>query len=342
MIKNKCYKNFSLRIHDKGARKPIVGQFELTHRCNLHCRHCYIVNDADRKELSFKELRRIMDEVYAEGCLWLCLTGGEPLLRKDFMEIYSYAYKKGFIITIFTNATLLNEEIVKSLTKFPPFCIEVTLNGVTKNTYELITRARGSFEKAMLGIELVRRYKLPLKLKRQAMILNIDEFTLMRKLHRKTGINFESSYLIDPRMDGSVEPCFLRLPPEKLGRLRKIKDIMREGDGLCTSSSSNKLFHCPGGTWMFYVNPFGGLFFCNSLRNPSWDLRHHPFRPGFYDFFPQIRAMEFKSNSPCKRCYLRLRNLCVSCPGRALLETGDMEAPIPYYCELAKRETNRQ
>ena len=81
----------------------MVGQFELTHRCNLRCQHCYIVRNNKKAELTYKEICRVIDEVRKEGCLWLCLTGGEPLLREDFLDIYSYAYKKGFIITIFTN-----------------------------------------------------------------------------------------------------------------------------------------------------------------------------------------------------------------------------------------------
>ena len=91
------YKDFSLRVHMKGTRRPIVGQFELTHRCNLRCRHCYIVNNHQKRELTYVELCRIFDEVHAEGCLWLCLTGGDPLLREDFQDIYRYAYRKGFI-----------------------------------------------------------------------------------------------------------------------------------------------------------------------------------------------------------------------------------------------------
>jgi len=299
------------------------------------------VNDPKKKELSCKEFSRIIDEIYREGCLWLCLTGGEPLLKEDFLDIYSYAYKKGFILTIFTNATLLNVEIVKYLKRFPPFCIEVTLNGVTKNTYELITKTPDSFEKAMRGIELIRKYKLPLKLKCQMMTLNIDEMPRMRKFYNKMGNEFRLSTLINPRMNGSSEPCSLRLPVEKLLELNKRRRVVKDKDEAdqCLSkeaNSSDSFFRCPGGTWAFYVNPSGELFFCNSIRKPSWDLHRHPFRRGFYEFFAKIRSAKFKTNSPCRRC--RLQSSCQRCPGRAYLETGDMEAPIPYYCELAKNK----
>ncbi|MBU2540518.1 MAG: radical SAM protein [Candidatus Omnitrophica bacterium] len=363
------YKDFSLRLHDKGSRKPILGQFELTHNCNLACQHCYVVNEPQRQELSYSELCRIFDEVYEQGCFWLCFTGGEPLLRKDFLDIYSYAYKKGFLISIFTNATLFNENIAGHLKDFPPFCIEVTLNGITKKTYELISQRPGSFELAMRGIELIRKFKLPLKLKCQIMTLNIDEIDLMRKFYDKMNMAFLCSLIINPRLDGSTQTTSLRLPIEKILELRRQKEGLAE----CSDSSrdilgmlmlpdkkedifleedssfdgdnelnlaSDALFRCPGGTWAFYVNPYGELCFCNSLREPAWDLRKNSFKQGFYEFFPKIRSEKFKTDSKCRDC--DIKSDCLSCPARAYLETGDREAPLPYYCELAQKNRKKE
>jgi radical SAM protein with 4Fe4S-binding SPASM domain len=338
-MREKEYRDFSLRLHEKGARRPMVGQFELTHRCNLRCRHCYIVLNTEKSELTYKEICRILDEVREEGCLWLCFTGGEPLLREDFLDIYSYAYRKGFIITIFTNAVLLNEKIAKYLRRFPPFCIEVTLNGVTKKTYELITQVEGSFEKAMQGIELIRTYRLPLKLKCQAMTLNVDELPLMRRFYKKMDLAFRCSTLIDPRLDGSTEPCSLRLPIDKISELRNEKEAADGRDEIedkfsKNGVSSDDLFRCPGGNGAFHVSPYGELLFCNSVRKPSSDLRKQSFRQGFYGLFPKIRSQKFKTDSPCRKC--SLRSICLWCPGKAYLETGNIEAPVQHYCELAK------
>jgi len=347
-MRNEGYEDFSLRVHLKGARKPIVGQFELTHRCNLRCQHCYIVNDSRRQELSYKEICHILDEIHQEGCLWLCLTGGEPLLREDFLDIYSYAYKKGFIITILSNATLLDEKTAKYLNRFPPFYIEVTLNGVTKKSFESITQIPGSFEKAIRGLELIRRYNLPLRLKSQVMTLNMGEYPLMRRFYEKMGVRFRCSVIIDPRMDGSTDSCSLRLPIEKVLELRNHKEVLQRRDEIEdgfleeslsgqedeVSPSSDDLFRCSGGTWAFCVNPFGELFFCSMVRKPSWDLRKHSFRQGFYEFFPKIRSAKFKTDSKCRTC--PLWRFCLRCPGSAKLECGDPEAPVPYYCELAR------
>jgi radical SAM protein with 4Fe4S-binding SPASM domain len=334
-----AYRDFSLQLHEKSQGLPISGQFELTHRCNLRCRHCYVVLQGEKTELCSREIFRILTEIREEGCLWLCLTGGEPLLREDFLDIYSYAYRKGFMITIFTNAVLVDEKVAQCWNRFPPFCIEVTVNGVTKNTYEGITQVKGSFEKAMEGIKLIRKNKLPLKLKCQLMTLNADELPLMRRFFKRMGLEFRCSALIEPRMDGSTEPCSFRLQPEEISKLGGQKEATNgrdEFDGKFSENgvASDNLFCCPGGRGAFHVSPYGELFFCNSVRKPSIDLRKDSFQHGFYGLFPKIRSQKFETDSSCRRC--PLRTFCLWCPGRAYLETGDKETPIPYYCELAK------
>jgi MoaA/NifB/PqqE/SkfB family radical SAM enzyme len=116
------YSEFSRRLHDKvvGRRIPISGSIEVTARCNLRCAHCYINLPAgDRhaleRELNCQELFSILDQMVDEGCLWLLITGGEPLIRPDFLDIYTYAKKKGILITLFTNGTTITPRIADHL-----------------------------------------------------------------------------------------------------------------------------------------------------------------------------------------------------------------------------------
>jgi MoaA/NifB/PqqE/SkfB family radical SAM enzyme len=128
------YAQFSERLNKKviAKRIPIKGSFELTLRCNLRCLHCYCnlpLNDQDaiEKELTCEEVFSIFNQIAEAGCLWLLLTGGDPLLRKDFLEIYTYAKKKGFLISLFTNGTLITPRIADHLAEWLPYIVEVTL-----------------------------------------------------------------------------------------------------------------------------------------------------------------------------------------------------------------------
>ncbi len=137
-MKEIAYKDFSLKAHRANLllSRPSVCQFELTFRCGLHCTHCYTdcYNDPlyTVKELTTEDVARALDRIRSLGVVWLCLTGGDPLERPDFSEIYCMAKEKGFIVTVFTNACFFNEGIFAVFKKSPPFSIEVTLNDLTK------------------------------------------------------------------------------------------------------------------------------------------------------------------------------------------------------------------
>ena len=120
------YEYFSERVHNQSLRKrlPLAGSIELTFACNFRCIHCYCVEEAPRRELSLEEIRGLVDQVVDEGCLWMLLTGGEPLLRRDFEDIYNYCRQKGLITTLFTNGSLVNERIAGVLSELKPFVVD--------------------------------------------------------------------------------------------------------------------------------------------------------------------------------------------------------------------------
>ena len=121
-----AYRDFSKRLRERvaGKRIPLSGSLELTFRCNLRCVHCYLdgqhTPSPEQHELTTSEITDIIDQIVAEGCLWLLLTGGEPLVRPDWKEIYLYAKRKGLIITLFTNGTLLTPEDADFLAEWRP------------------------------------------------------------------------------------------------------------------------------------------------------------------------------------------------------------------------------
>jgi MoaA/NifB/PqqE/SkfB family radical SAM enzyme len=100
-IHSREYKNWSADVHQKFSDKPIVMQMEITYQCPIHCLHCYsdCYNNKEyaKNELSTEEIKLIMDKIYAAGCMWFTFTGGDPMIRKDFIELYDYAKDKGFI-----------------------------------------------------------------------------------------------------------------------------------------------------------------------------------------------------------------------------------------------------
>lgn len=333
------YAPFSNRLHKKAMaeRVPINGTIEVTFRCNLKCVHCYCVCDANKKELSFKEICHIIDEIVEAGCLWLLISGGEPLLRSDFLEIYTYAKKKGLIVSLFTNGTLITTEIADYLRRWRPFVVEITLYGITKETYEKVTGIPGSFERCMEGIRLLLDRKISLKLKTTLITLNKHELWKMKKYAEDLGLEFRFDPVINPRIDGSKEPCQLRVSPEEVvrfdledeNRLKAWKEFL---DGF-RREKPDYLFTCGGGLSSFVIDPYGELQLCVLFRSPSYSLRQGTFRDGWDNLFPRLRAQKFNRDNKCWRC--KYFPVCDQCPGWAQLEKEDPEFPVEYLCQIA-------
>src|SRR5438477_10799347 len=166
------YGEFSMALHEHfgDKRSPVEVSIEVARRCPLDCQHCYNnlpMGDlaARNRELTKEEYFAILGELADMGVIWLLFTGGEIFARKDFLEIYTFAKQEGFLITLFTNGILVNEKIADYLREYPPFAIEITLYGRTRETYEELTQMPGSYERCMRGIRLLLDRELLLKLK---------------------------------------------------------------------------------------------------------------------------------------------------------------------------------
>jgi len=338
----------------KSDQHPLTGHIDLTYRCNLNCIHCYCKGSEDKdRELTTAEWKKILDEIHREGCIWLTFSGGDPLVRNDFLELYSYAKRKGFIITIFTNGQTFIDKIVDYLVKSPPYSIEITLNGITKNTYEAVTQVKGSFGRVMATIKDLNRKGLRLILKSNCLKQNKDEIAKMKAWTEenlgkpaKNKYRFRYDSILCPRLNGDTSPCQYRLSFEEMLEARKQDpDIWKEYQkGLHNTSldikrDRGRLYLCNAWMKQFFISPYGRLKFCLLSDKFSIDLKTTPFREGFYHVFPQVANQRFKTKSKCLNC--DLRPFCYNCPPRAFLETSDEEAPVEYYCRLAE-ETQKQ
>ena len=344
-IPNISYAQFGERLNKQvlAERIPINGSYELTFRCNLHCAHCYCnlpLNDREaiEKELTTEEVFNIFDQIAEAGCLWLLITGGEPLLRRDFLEIYTYAKKKGFLITLFTNGTLITPEIADYLAEWRPFSVEITLYGATKETYESVTGIPGSFKRCKGGIDLLLELKIPLGLKTMMMTLNHDELFQMREYAEELGVKFRFDPVLNPRLDGSKNPCSFRLSPEEvveldLGDAIRVKEWREFCEKFAGPFQSDNLFTCGAGVSTFHIDPYGQLSACEMARFQQYDLRCGSFKEGWYQSVPEFLTLKPMGDYKCGQC--DLISLCDQCPGWAWLENGSPEAPVEYLCRIA-------
>ncbi|MCX6844804.1 MAG: radical SAM protein [candidate division WOR-3 bacterium] len=337
---------------------PLDFQLELTARCNNDCRHCYICLPAGdafakSKELTLDEIRRIASEAVAMSAVWCLVTGGEPLLREDFEEVYVMLKRLGLLVSVFTNACLVTPRHVELFRKYPPRDVEVTMYGATEATYERVTRRPGSFQAFVRGLDRLLSSGVKVRLKAMALRSNVHE---LQEIARFCRARTKDYYRFDPllhlRFDRdparNAEIRAERLSPdeivaieradkERFGALQKGCDklILPE----MAHAGCNHLFHCGTGNGSFTVSYDGRFRLCSSLWHPDTvydDLRHGTLAEAWTQHIPRVRDLRSSREEFLKRCRVcPIINLCLWCPAHSYLETGEMDTVVDYFCRVA-------
>jgi radical SAM protein with 4Fe4S-binding SPASM domain len=348
MVQTATYGDFSSQLHSRfqGRRVPAEVSIEVTHRCPLECQHCYnnlpmSDTSARKQEMTLEEHVRLLDELADLGCLWILYTGGEIFARKDFLDIYTEAKNRGFLITLFTNGTMITPKIADHLAKYRPFAIEITLYGATRETYEALTRIPGSFDRCMKGIALLLERGLPLKLKTVPTSINVHEvYEMKRFAEQDLGVEFKFDPMVNPRTDCSQSPIAVRLSPEQAVAL-EFRDPVRRGAYLSLAeselasnhSNSKKRNTCGGGHNGCAIDPNGNMTICVISHRDGYNLRDGSFRQGWEGRLQEIRAIDNKRETICTNC--KIRSLCSMCAANGELESGDAETPVDFLCQVA-------
>jgi len=344
------YGAFSADLHQRqaGQRVPTQVSIEVTRRCPLECLHCYNNLpmgdiDAKQRELSKEEHFKVLDELVEMGCFWLLYTGGEIFARKDFLEIYTYAKTKGFLITLFTNGTIINEQIADYLVEWPPFAIEITLYGRTRETYEALTAVPGSYDRCLRGIKLLKERGLPLKLKTVATSINKHEVLAMQQFAEEDlGVEFKVDGQINPRIDCSQSPLAVRITPEEAvaldlcapKRVAEYRKLAKAGlESQPVLSQIDTTYSCGGGMNSFAINACGEIGICVISQQETFGIRDAGVKSVWEESLLQLRNRKRKTVTKCVEC--RIQSLCGMCPANGELENGDRESPVAFLCNVA-------
>lgn len=342
----------------KGNHPPLDSlDMELTERCNNNCIHCYINLpaadlNAQQRELSKEEIQEILHEAVSLGCLTVRFTGGEPLLREDFEDLYIFARKLGLRVILLTNATLITPALTQVFARVPLLQpIEVTLYGMQRNSYEAVTRVSGSFAAAWQGIQILLEKKVPFAIKGALLPPNRDEMGEFESWTSTipwmdTVTSYSIFFDLRARRDSlqkNISIKKLRLSPEDAVAFffRRGEEYLREMREFCskfTRPSGRNIFACGAGVRSGCVDAYGHLQLCMLLRHPDtvYDLKRGSLKDALINFFPRIR--EIQTENPgyltrCARCFLQ--GLCEQCPARSWMEHGTLDTPVAYHCEIA-------
>lgn len=340
--------NFSMTA--ARAHIPLSGTFELTARCSLRCKMCYVRLEQQQlhaigRELTAKEWLSLAKDAVKAGTLYLMLTGGEPLLREDFEEIYTALCQMGFIITLNTNATLMTPELAKLFKKYPPSSTLVTLYGASPDTYEKVCGTADGFEKTIRGLELLSETPTQLLIRTTFIRDNMHELHELIELAHRFGSYLLKSTSIYKPVRGAVsdaEKCRLTHSQAKeineahrefyekfLGN--KSSDYIFKDDNAAEvlASLPPVILPCAAGKLEYCISWDGNMLPCLMFSHP-YSL---PLEEGFLTAWNRLPSLLDNLAEPAACAGCKLKPGCDKCPAKFQAETGCFDKRPDYICQ---------
>ncbi|MDO4621463.1 MAG: radical SAM protein [Eubacteriales bacterium] len=338
---------------------PIGGTFELTPMCNMNCRMCYVRKTREemgRDLLPAGEWIRIGREAREQGLLFLLLTGGEPFLRPDFREIYEELHDMGFVLTINSNGTLIDEQVISWLKERPPIRINITLYGASNASYARLCANPQGFDQVMRGIHLLKREGIEVKLNYTVTPYNAEDFHAIRKIAAEEELYIQTvTYLFPPIRKGRENIGRNdRFTPETAAyysawnqlynmgpkAFRKRTDTMLAEDSCLDftteTTEEREGIRCHAGKSSFWVTWEGKMLSCGMLDQPSADIIETGFAGAWKTIVQRTAAIRMPAK--CTSCASRKK--CGVCAAMVLAESGDYEKEPLYRCRMTECYTD--
>lgn len=338
-------------------RVPLTGAFELLPACNLRCKMCYV--------------RKSMEEVKAEGGLlpadyWLeyarqardegllypLLTGGEPFMRKDFLEIYGKMQEMALQISINSNGTLIDETTARWLGRHKPTRINITLYGASPDTYQNLCGDGGAFDRVHRSVEWLKQYGVPVKFNCSITQDNVGDMEAMIAYAKSVESPIQiATYMFPPvRRDETQIGQNHRLSPEEAGLARVKADFLQNEPNWFRGQAArfsrfvpineemlekqgrgeSREMSCRAGRASFWLDWQGNMSNCGMYASAKVSLKGTSFADAWRQIVEQTN--EFRYCPVCSNC--PNVSLCHSCIAMVQNESGDINGRPEYLCRM--------
>lgn len=338
-----------------GLGIPVSGVFELTPRCNLQCKMCYVRLTPEQmapigQERTADQWLDMARQARDAGMAFLLVTGGEPTLRADFCEIWEGLAQMGLSLSINTNGTMLRPEVRALWHRLPPAQVNITLYGTCREDYEALCQNGGAFDAVVDALDWLKQEGILTHLNTTIVPTNYHKWQQLEEFARTRSLELRmTTYCFPPnRRDCS---CFERLTPEQAGQLIVLDTCYREGPEAVKRKAADldtplprsceldngEPMSCLAGRSQFWVTWDGKMTPCAMLTQPATE----PFRVGFPPAWEQLMALcdPIRLCPECADC--PDRRSCMNCAAVTFGETGRFDGRPEYMCRLnrAYRET---
>lgn len=345
-------------LHRKASRTktPISGTFELSPLCNMDCKMCYIKMSKEKQE-SIARLRtkeewiELAQKAKEKGMLFLLLTGGEPFLVKDFKELYIELHKMGFCISINSNGTMIDEDVIEWLKHYPPMRINMTLYGASNETYGRLCNNPKGFTQVTKAISLLKENNIQVKLNCSVTPYNKDDLKQMMDFAEEHDLVIQAtSYMFPPLRkdetkigqndrfnaeDAALYASYISAYSNGFDRFKEYIEsgqlALYDADDDCGVVEGDHM-RCRAGITSFWMTWEGKMLPCGMIPNGGLD----PWEVGFDEAWENAKNIVSEITLPVKCAGCGKKDECRACAAMVYTETGTYDKVPQYRCEMTK------
>lgn len=333
---------------------PLSGGFELTSRCNFNCKMCYVHNQDNPEELRKKELSvdqwiQIANEAKEQGMLFLLLTGGEAMLREDFIDLYSRLAVMGFHLVVNSNGSLLSEKVLECFRKYPPGRVNISLYGASNQTYQALCGNK-SFDKVRRAIHSLKQEGISVRVTMMLTPHNIDDMEKVYQIAQEEDTICEMTSYMFPqtRVNGNCGENQARLSSQEAGiyMARRERMLMGEEEFHKYLEHMDKIpplqvredvkegrpITCQAGNCSFWITWDGKMKPCGLMVDNEVNVLEEGFKSA-WDKIHQL-TLGIRLPKACVNCDKQY--FCHPCASVCQAETGHFDEKPTYMCELVE------
>lgn len=311
-----------------------IAQWDINNECNLNCKHCRVSQKNSKKQLSLKEAKELLSQLWYNGTTKLNLSGGEPFLRKDFFEILDFT-KKFEDIVITTNGTLIDKKVCEKLSQYPNIKLSISLDGM-EETHDSFRRKKGTFKKVIETLPLLKEYNIPYAIKYTLSketikdvrdVINLiaskgaQEFNIRRVL---VAGNADKDMLISNEE-------YKKVIKEIIKQCKKLNINFRTGDPLLIpvfpeifgidikNDDLNKIYAgCQAGDEIIYIDYKGNVGACSYIPTFADNIKEKPLDEILEKnkLFVELKQYKEKLEGKCSKCDYKM--ICGGCRASAV------------------------
>lgn len=345
-------------LHRKASitKTPISGTFELSPLCNMDCKMCYIKMSKEKQE-SIARLRtkeewiELAQKAKEKGMLFLLLTGGEPFLVKDFKELYIELHKMGFCISINSNGTMIDEDVISWLKHYPPMRINMTLYGASDETYTRLCKNPKGFTQVTNAISLLKENNIQVKLNCSVTPYNKDDLKQMIDFAEEHDLVIQAtSYMFPPLRkdktkigqnnrfnaeDAALYGAYISAYSNGFDRFKEYIEsgqlALYDADDDCGVVEGDHM-RCRAGITSFWMTWEGKMLPCGMIPDGGLD----PWEVGFDEAWENAKKIVSEIKLPVKCAGCGKKDECKACAAMVYTETGTYDKVPQYRCDMTK------